>query len=123
MLDLSGMDAGLSVGVGVIGADAATQAISEKEVNHNNIMIDQKDNTQAIQGTSRTYALRRLRKDRPDLHERVINGVMTPHGAMIEAGFRRQPITIPRDVEKAAQKLREVFTEDEIDMLVMHLQY
>jgi len=42
-------------------------------------------------GTSRDAALRRLRKDRPDLHAKVISGEKTAHRAMVEAGFRQEP--------------------------------
>lgn len=48
-------------------------------------------------GTSAESALRRLRKDRPDLHTRVLAGELSPHAAMIEAGFRRPTITVPVD--------------------------
>ncbi len=37
-------------------------------------------------GNSTEAALRRLRKDRPDLHQRVINKELSSHAAMIEAG-------------------------------------
>jgi hypothetical protein len=42
-------------------------------------------------GNSRAAFLRRLRKDRPDIHARVLAGELTPHAGMIEAGFRRKP--------------------------------
>jgi len=43
----------------------------------------------AATGTTRDYALRRLRKDRPDLHERVIAGELTPHAAVsLPSGVR-----------------------------------
>lgn len=42
-------------------------------------------------GNSHDAALRRLRKDRPDLHKRVIDGEISAHGAMVEAGFRKRP--------------------------------
>jgi len=40
-------------------------------------------------GGSKAYALRRLRKDRPDIHARVMAGEVSAHAGMIEAGFRR----------------------------------
>jgi hypothetical protein len=40
-------------------------------------------------GGSKAYALRRLRKDRPDIHARVLAGEISAHAGMIEAGFRR----------------------------------
>ena len=40
-------------------------------------------------GNSRAAFLRRLRKDRPDIHARVLAGELSPHAGMIEAGFRK----------------------------------
>jgi hypothetical protein len=40
-------------------------------------------------GTSKAYALRRLRKDRPDIHARVLAGEISAHAGMVEAGFRK----------------------------------
>jgi hypothetical protein len=55
--------------------------------------------------TGRDTAHRRLRKDRPDLHAQVLAGEITPHAAMIEAGFRRKTITVPVDAHSAAQTI------------------
>lgn len=44
-----------------------------------------------LHGNARTYALRRLRKERQDLHARVLAGELSPHQGMIEAGFRHGP--------------------------------
>jgi hypothetical protein len=41
-------------------------------------------------GNSAAAALRRLRKDRPDIHTRVLAGEISPHAGMVEAGFRRK---------------------------------
>lgn len=46
-------------------------------------------------GNSPTYALRRLKRDRPDLAEKVIAGKMSANAAAIEAGFRKRPTTEP----------------------------
>ena len=48
-------------------------------------------------GTSKEYALRRLRKDAPELHARVLAGELSPHAAMIEAGFRPPTFTVRAD--------------------------
>jgi len=42
-------------------------------------------------GTSRAYALRRLREQRPDIHARVLAGEISPHASMVEVGFRKRP--------------------------------
>lgn len=53
-------------------------------------------------GNSPTYALRRLKRDRPDLAERVVAGELSANAAAIEAGFRRKTIIIPADIDAAA---------------------
>lgn len=58
-------------------------------------------------GTSREAGLRRLRKDRPDLHAEVLAGHLTAHAAMVQAGFRRKSVTVPVDKpENTARALR-----------------
>lgn len=41
-------------------------------------------------GNMAAAGLRRLRKDRPDLHERVLAGEVSVNAACIEAGFRKK---------------------------------
>lgn len=69
-------------------------------------------------GNSSAAALRRLRKDRPDLHSRVLAGELSPHGAAIEAGFRKRTIQIPEDLDGAAAALRRRLNDDELRQLV-----
>ncbi len=54
-------------------------------------------------GNSASSALRRLRKDRPDLHARVLADELSPHAAMVEAGFRRKTVCVPLDLAMAAR--------------------
>jgi hypothetical protein len=42
-------------------------------------------------GNSRAAFLRRLRKDRPDIHARVLAGDISSFAGMVEAGFRSRP--------------------------------
>lgn len=65
-------------------------------------------------GNSNTYALRKLRKDRRDLHEQVLAGKLSPNGAMVEAGFRDKTVTVPVDYAKAARTLRKHFDLDKL---------
>jgi len=52
------------------------------------------DNVQGFPSGNRSdTALRRLRKDRPDLHAAVLDGALSPHAAMVRAGFRPPGIT------------------------------
>jgi hypothetical protein len=56
-------------------------------------------------GTTRDRALRQLRDHRPDLHARVIAKKLSPHAAMIEAGFRVRTFTVPDDIDAAIDTL------------------
>ena len=74
------------------------------------------------EGNTSAKALRRLRKDRPDLHAEVIAERLSPHAAMIEAGFRRPTCTVPKDsVEAAAQALRRHFSPADLADLARRL--
>lgn len=65
------------------------------------------DNVRNRQGNAREQALRRLRKSRPDLHAKVLAKELTPHRAMVEAGFRHPTVTVPTDdPERLAATLR-----------------
>lgn len=59
---------------------------SEQGAHHNNIMM------KAKQGTSRSYTLNRLKRERPDLFEKVCAGELSANAAAIKAGFRRKPM-------------------------------
>lgn len=61
-------------------------------------------------GNSRQYSLRKLRNSNPALHEKVLSGELSPHAAMIEAGFRKKTITIPIEVAKVIQVIKKHFT-------------
>lgn len=74
-------------------------------------------------GTSADYALRKLRSDRSDLHARVLAGELSPHAAMVEAGFRRRTFSIPAtDPEKAAASIRRNMRPEDIRVLIEHLE-
>ena len=81
------------------------------------------DNIQEVEvvapsGTSREAGLRRLRKDRPDLHAEVLAGTLSTHAAMVKAGFRRRSMTVPMDSpESAAKALRRNLDPDQIKRL------
>ena len=70
---------------------------------------------------SRQAALRRLAKDSPDLHAKVLAKDLSPNAAMVEAGFRDKPITIPNDPAKAARRIRRHFTGGRLAQLIEEL--
>ncbi len=69
-------------------------------------------------GNTVDAAIRRLRKDAPALHSRVLAGELSPHAAMIEAGFRKRTITIKADPQGAAQTIARHFDRDQVSELI-----
>jgi len=56
-------------------------------------------------GTTVSYAIRRLKRDAPELAEKVISGELSANEAAIAAGFRERTVTISLDLDKAAHQL------------------
>jgi hypothetical protein len=76
-------------------------------------LVDNVHKVERPSGNSESAALRRLRKDRPDLHARVLAGELTAHAAAIEAGFRKRTTTIRTDdPESIAATLRRQLDPD-----------
>lgn len=75
-------------------------------------------------GNSRQAGLRRLRKEAPELHAKVLSGELSVHSAMVEAGFRLKQITVSAEIEKAADALEKLFDYDnkQIEKLIDALQ-
>lgn len=69
-------------------------------------------------GNRADYALRKLRADAPDMHARVLAGELSPHAAMVEAGYRKKNYQIPAEPEAAARALLRKFTADELQQIV-----
>jgi hypothetical protein len=69
-------------------------------------------------GTSRQAALRRLRKDAPEYHAKVIAGEMSANRAMIDSGLRPPPPKVrvqkTASVPEIAAVLRSQLTRDEL---------
>lgn len=68
-------------------------------------------------GTSASYLTRRLKRDRPDLAEKVIKGELSANAAAIQAGFREKTITVKLEPEAAARTLLKHFDADELKVL------
>ena len=87
----------------------ALDAIDRATQNAPSIHVAAVDNVHGTEdrpsGNTSARALRRLRKDRPDLHGRVLAGDLTPHAAAIEAGFRPKTLTVPLTVEGFARAI------------------
>lgn len=89
----------------------------DQETNRDDITVCQPPrdySREAPTGTSVSYALRRLRVNRPDLYELVKTGEMTANAAMVIAGFREQRVTVPIDPMKVAPCLARHFNLDQL---------
>ena len=65
-------------------------------------------------GTSKPYALRKLHKDRPDLHQQVLNGDISSHQAMVQAGFRKKTATVVLEPDKVIDFIHKHFDQEDI---------
>lgn len=81
--------------------DLLDRALQGKQGRRNDLVNNINEVARPV-GTSSDQALRRLRKDRPDLHAEVLAGRLTAHRAMVDAGFRRATMTVPADDPSAA---------------------
>ena len=80
-------------------------------------------NNDRPEGNTAAKALRRLRDQRPDLHDKVIAEELSAHAAMVEAGFRPPTCTIRvDDPQRAAATIRRRFNQEDLDRLVSHLK-
>jgi len=93
-------------------ATAGKRGVSRSNVSNRNISLPRPV------GTMAASAIRVLRRKRPDLHERVLAGELSPNAAMLEAGLRSKSHTIPHDVERAAAAIKRHFSEAEVKEIV-----
>jgi hypothetical protein len=67
---------------------------------------------------TRAYSLARLKRDHPELADKVINGEMSAYAAAVEAGYRHRLIRIDQiDPEHAAVMIRKNCTADFVSAL------
>lgn len=91
--------------------DQALQNLAGHPPTGNNVPNRPEGNTQA-------KALRRLRKDKPELHAEVLAGRLTAHAAMVQAGFRPKTISVPVSrPDSVAAALRKHMTPEQLAQL------
>lgn len=88
------------------------------EFKADNISLEKPEN-QSQHGTNRAYRLRRLERDAPDFHARVLAGELSVNRAMIEAGLQTPKPSIPKGtpVDDVATTLRRRYSPSELDTL------
>lgn len=70
-------------------------------------------------GNKQRQALRKLRKDAPELHADVLAGRLSAHGAMVRAGFRPKTVSVPvTKPEAVAKSLLKYMSADDIAKLI-----
>lgn len=72
-------------------------------------------------GTVVAYTISRLKRDRPDLAEKVIEGEISANAAAIQAGFRKPSITLPVDPAAAVRLIVKHFRGEALDALIRGL--
>lgn len=74
-------------------------------------------------GTGRRQALLRLADHRPDLLARVEAEELSPHAAMVQAGFRHRTISVPvDDIDATARALQRHLSNDALTELITRLE-
>lgn len=76
--------------------DAIDRAVQGRQGRRSDL-VDNINEVDRPTGTSESAALRRLRKDRPDLHSQVLNGELSAHAAAVQANFRPRTFTVRAD--------------------------
>jgi hypothetical protein len=95
--------------------DAALQRPAHIHADVNNV------NVRPV-GNSESAALRRLRKDAPELHAEVLAERLTAHAAMLQAGFRPKTITIAvTRPDAVARSLRKHMSPSDLAALIAYL--
>ena len=68
-------------------------------------------NTKRPEGNTKEKGLRRLRNQRKDLHQQVLDGELSVNAAMLQAGFRKRTATIEHSKEGAIRFLDKNYPE------------
>ena len=82
--------------------------------NHDSVIAYNISNKKVSAGTSRPYALRKLHKEEPELHAKVISGELSANAAMIEAGFRKKTATVVLESDKVIDFIHKHFDQEDI---------
>ena len=61
-----------------------------------------------------SYKLQRLRRERKDLLEKVLNNEISANAAYIEAGFAERKMSVPLNPDKVVNWINKYFTPEDI---------
>lgn len=88
----------------------------------NRFMKGRPDNIRSINneyGTSDDYLTARLKRDDPELAEKVIRGEVSAHAAAVQSGIRKKYHQVAHDPDKFAAKILQVFSLEERRAIAM----
>lgn len=100
----------------------ALSALNQNGTNRFTVEEDRGNNITPMRGDSQSYKLARLKRDNPDLAEKVIEGELSAHAAAVEAGFANPKVSINlKDLSSAARTICRKLDRDEVLELIDHL--
>ncbi|MBT4265628.1 MAG: hypothetical protein HOD85_15625 [Deltaproteobacteria bacterium] len=79
------------------------------------------NNTEQPRGTSRAYLLDRLKRDHPTKYQQVLDGKKSANKAAIEAGIKREMITVELNEAGFKRLWNRLSPEDQIKIKSKHL--
>ena len=91
-----------------------TEAMTGKKHVHYADASNRSITSKPTAGTTKSSGLRRLHRQAPALHAKVVAGELSVNAACIKAGFRKPTFTIPADVDGAVGALRRHFTAADV---------
>ena len=75
------------------------------------------NNNSYTKGTSEAYIISRLKRDNPELAQKVLAGELSPHQASIKTGIRKKYIQVQDNPAKLAEKLKATWSDEKLEEL------
>jgi len=83
-----------------------------KVVNNNN------NNSYMKSSSGEHYIISRLKRDNPEMAQKVLSGELSAHQASIKAGIRKEYIQVQATIPAIAAKVKKMFSPDQLQELV-----
>ena len=69
-------------------------------------------------GTSEAYIISRLKRDNPEMAQKVLSGELSANKAAIKTGIRKEYIQVQATIPAIAAKVKKMFSPDQLQELV-----
>lgn len=110
--DYEDMEAVSLISTEVGGSKGNPTGNNQHRGNVSNTNISSVDEDKPARGDTTDYTVRRLAKQRPDIHAKLLAGELSPNAAAIEAGFRKTKFQLPTDPSAAGRYLAQRVDQD-----------